>query len=100
MSGVVSVLSQGCQEQNDNCLNQTCTHHGAPRILHRKGKDIKYYKCCCKTDFCNRQFSLSTIVPQNATPSPETSKLEYGRFQNSIYHKILKIRLIFFKSSF
>ena len=95
-SGVVSVLSQGCQEQNNNCLNQACTHHGAPRIVQRQ----ELYKCCCNTDFCNRQFSLSSTVPGNATPPNETSKLEYSRFQNSVYHKILKIRLIFFKSPF
>ena len=100
MSGVVSVVSQGCQPQSDNCLSQTCTHHGAPRILHREGKDLKLYVCCCNTDFCNRQFSISSTVLENSTPTPETSKLEYSRFQNSIYHKIPKIRLIFFKSPF
>ena len=94
MSGVVSVLSQGCYTHNYNCLNQTCTHHGAPRIRH--GKEL--YFCCCNTDFCNRQFSLS--FTGNATPTPKTSKLESSRFQNSICHKIPKIRLIFFKSPF
>ena len=85
MSGVVSVLSQGCQgwQPNDNCLKQNCTHHGAPRIRHFKGKDVKYYFCCCNTDFCNRQFSLSSTVPGNGTRPPETSKWEYSRFQNS-----------------
>jgi len=96
VSGVVSVKAQGCQQQNDNCLNQTCTHHGAPRIVDRN----EFYVCCCNTDFCNRQFSLSSTVPGNASPTPKTSKLEYSRCQNSIYHKIPKIRLIFFKNPF
>ena len=95
-SGVVSVLLQGCQEQNESCLEEVCTHYGAPRIAPRQ----ELYKCCCSTNFCNRQFSLSSTLPGNAIPPNETSELEYSRFQNCIYHKILKIRLIFFKSPF
>lgn len=54
-NGTVSIIRQGCWQNNDNlesCNQTTCSSKGPLTDLARTGHNF----CCCTGDFCNAKF--------------------------------------------